>query len=79
LLHKSLPSEFNAASIVSASVPIHLPTDMGDWIHVCVTENDEVPDPRRLSGKSLNVVKEHTIMIYNTDGLNGDLSKTRFS
>jgi GTP cyclohydrolase II len=77
IVHKKLPSDFNAASIVSASVPIHLPTDIGDWIHVCVTENDEVPDPRNYQ-ETLKVVKEHTIMIYNTDGLNGDLSKLDF-
>ncbi|MCE7886309.1 MAG: hypothetical protein DYH13_02240 [Alphaproteobacteria bacterium PRO2] len=78
VVYKRLPSDFNAASIVVASVPIHLPTDIGDWIHLCVVENDEVRDPRNYS-ETLKVVKEHTILIYNTDGLEGDLSKLSFT
>ncbi|GEM_PF-5134567 len=76
--YKSLPHEFNAKSIKAVSVPIHLPTALGDWIHMSVVENDQVPDPRDIA-QILNAVKEHTVLIYNTDGLTGDLAKIPFS
>ena len=75
--YKSLPDEFNAKSIKAVSVPIHLPTALGDWIHMSVVENDQVPDPRDIA-QILNAVKEHTVLIYNTDGLRGDLAKIPF-
>lgn len=42
-----------------------------------VVENDQVPDPRDIA-QILNAVKEHTVLIYNTDGLTGDLAKIPF-
>lgn len=76
--YKPLPPEFNARSMKAVSVPIHLPTALGDWIHMSVVENDQVPDPRDIA-QVLNAVKEHTVLIYNTDGLNGDLSNMPFN
>jgi GTP cyclohydrolase II len=76
--YKSLPSEFNARSIKAVSVPIHQPTALGNWIQMAVVENDQVPDARDIA-QFLNSVKEHTLLIYNTDGLQGDLSNMPFT
>jgi GTP cyclohydrolase II len=59
----SQPKKYNTISAIS--VPHHIETNMGRWIHVAVAQNEKVYDPSNLNGKKITMTKEHSIYIYN--------------
>lgn len=52
-------------TISAISVPHHIETNMGRWIHISVVQNEEVYDPSNLRDKKITATKEHSIYIYN--------------
>ncbi len=74
-VYRPLPEQHKPDTIDAISVPMHLPTALGDWVHMAIVETENVPDPRNLADM-LNAVKEHSILVYNGKGFEGDLSQT---
>jgi len=64
-VYQKIPNEFNFKTIRAVSVPHHLQTNLGHWIHFTVVENDHVPDPGNLTGPAVMIPKEHSVLIYN--------------
>lgn len=75
---KQLPDGFEASSIQAISAPMHLPTALGNWLHMAFVQmDDRVPDPRDITC-TLNAVKEHSLLIFCPD-LEKDYLDTPFS
>ncbi len=64
-VYRDIPKQFEFKAIRAVSVPHHLQTHLGHWIHFVVIENDSVPDPGSLSNARITIPKEHSVLIYN--------------
>lgn len=52
-------------SITKISVPHHINTNIGKWIHVVVVQNETIYNPADVAGEKIIMPKEHSLFIYN--------------